>query len=335
MRSPADIPLNAPARYFPPAGGKYRIEPGLSKFGKDFGNGAADAQVFQIDDQLPDYRAAKLAARRERLGKYFQTRDLATEVAAAVTRFMIGRLTAEYPRLFERHDGQRHITLACRLTGEVLEFDDSMRLVRCDARPSPPYACALDALACQVQEDMAVVSSDPRHQDIHWLSAIHLCFPNHWAAEDKIGRTFAAVHEPVAGIEPVNRRAGHLVRTMLAATDGLVRFAWGLTADPRLNHHPRPAADAPPAVPFDPSRPGAYVRVERQTMWGLEDTSASLFTIRTYLLDCADLSPSQRLDLASAVESMTAESLAYKGLVPWKDAIVAWLRSDARATAMP
>jgi len=159
---------------------------------------------------------------------------------------------------------------------------------------------------------------------------VHLCFPNHWAAEDKVGRTFAAIHEPVAGIGPVNRRAEHLVRTMTSATDGLVRFAWGLTADPRLNHHPVAPADAPPPIRFDPARPKAFVRVERQTMWALGDTGAALFTIRTYLLDCADFSPAEREDVASAVESMTPESIAYKGLAAWKDALVAWLRSGRR-----
>jgi hypothetical protein len=319
MSAAAVTTLPLPARYFPPAGGKYRIEPGLSKFGRDFGNGVADRHVFQLDRDFPAHRAAKLAARAERLDKYFQTSRFTGDVTGAVNRFLLDRLTAEHPQAFALAADEDTTTLECHLTGETLSFDPQMRLLETTSSVSPPYCCGLDALACQVQEDLAVIDGEA-------LRAVHLCFPNHWAAEDKIGRTFAAVHEPVAGIEPENRRADHLVRTMLAATDGLVRFAWGVTADPRLNHHPRPGPAAAPAITFDPRHPKAHVRVERQTMWGLPGVSAALFTIRTYLLDCDELDPEQRSDLAAALESMTPESLTYKGLATWKDALVNWMR---------
>jgi hypothetical protein len=294
------------------------VERGLSKVVRVFGNGAADNHVFQIDRQFAAYRAAKLTARAERVGKYYATRDFSPDVARAVAGFIFRRLAAEHPDTFQRDDR----ALACTLTNELLHFDENLRLTTDKATVSPPYADPFDALACQVQEDLAVISASGNR---HWLSAVHLCFPNHWAAEDKVGRTFAEIHEPVAGIEPVNRRAEVLVRTMKAATEGLVRFAWGVTADPRLNHHPHPPPGAAPRQTFDPGNPRAFVRVERQTMWGLPDVGASLFTIRTYLVDCAELTPAERADLAAAVESMTPESLAYKGLASWKDDLVRWL----------
>src|SRR3954451_9336305 len=76
--------VNSPARYLPFAHGRYDVAPGLSRFGRDFGNGEADCQVFQIDSDFPRYRAVKLAARAERLDKYFVTHELADEVATAV-----------------------------------------------------------------------------------------------------------------------------------------------------------------------------------------------------------------------------------------------------------
>jgi hypothetical protein len=105
-----------------------------------------------------------------------------------------------------------------------------------------------------------------------------------------------------------------------------VRFAWGITTDAHLNHHPEGSADAPTRVSFDSARPAAFVRVERQTMWGFPRVGAALFTIRTHLLDCRELARAERADLAAAVESMTPESLAYKGLA-WKDDFLAWLRT--------
>jgi hypothetical protein len=265
------------ARYFPFESGRYEVKPGLFKFGADFGNGAADQHVFQHDDEFPRYHAAKLAARHERLSKYYRTHEYRPATAERVAQFVAGRLGV-------------------------------------------PVA-DLDALACQAQEDLAVIQRDG---DRHWLAAIHLCFPNHWAAEEKIGRTFAEIHAPVAGIESINRQADRLVDAMIHATDGLVRFAWGMATDDRLNHHPD---NTDPGRHFDPANPRAFVRVERQTIWGLPEVNAALFTIRTYFEDVATLDRDRRAQLTAAIESMSPASLAYKGLTLWREDLLAWLRA--------
>jgi hypothetical protein len=43
---------NGPPLYFPPRGGRYQVAPGLSRFGKDLGGGAADQLVFPIRTYL-------------------------------------------------------------------------------------------------------------------------------------------------------------------------------------------------------------------------------------------------------------------------------------------
>src|SRR5436190_15319758 len=78
----------SPARYFPIESGRYEVKPGLFKFGTDFGNGDADRQVFQIDDKFPRYHAAKMAARKEQLSKYFQTNDYQEKTVKRVARFI-------------------------------------------------------------------------------------------------------------------------------------------------------------------------------------------------------------------------------------------------------
>jgi hypothetical protein len=178
----------------------------------------------------------------------------------------------------------------------------------------------LDALAVKVQEDLAVIQRDG---DRHWLAAIHLCFPNHWAAEDKIGKTFVEIHEPVAGIEPINRQADKLVDAMINATTGYVRFAWGIATDDRLNHHP----SNPRGRHFDPADPCAFLRIERQTIWGFPEVEASLFTIRTYFEDLAILEADKRAKVISAIESMTPASRQYKRLAESRDDLLVWLQS--------
>src|SRR5688572_15095301 len=249
--------------YFPPAAGRYEVKPGLVRFGRALDGGEADSHVFQIDASFPRYHRAKLAARAERPGKYFQIHRFEPDVAATITRFIAARLTAEHPAHFSLKGDQLH----CGLTGDNVPLD-------------------FDALAMQVQEDLAAVSTEGEK---HWLSAVHLSFPNHWAAEDKIGKTFALIHQPVAGMEQMNRQADSLVRVMLEATDGLVRFAWGVTFDDLLNHHPQPPPGARRVHAFDASNPRAFLRVERQTVWGFPAVAAALFTIRTYLYDFAEI----------------------------------------------
>ena len=109
---------------------------------------------------------------------------------------------------------------------------------------------------------------------------------------------------------------------MVNATYGLVRFAWGVTFDDRLEHHP-----ALPRTPFDASSPRAFLRVERQTIWGFPARSAALFTIRTYLYDCDRLrrDATTRQPLISALQSMSPASRAYKGLAEDFDGLIEWL----------
>jgi hypothetical protein len=318
------------ARYFPLDNGRYEVKPGMTPLGKCFGNGAADKLVFQIDDTFPHYRREKLVSRQECLNKYFQTYNYSSKVAAAVTRFVIWRLTYEHPNYFQVESFRDKIILNCQLTQEKLHFDKEYDLQKVDTQAgaiSPSYTCSLDALAAQVQEDITVIC---RRDNTNWVGAIHLCFPNHWSAEDKIGKDFATVHAPVAGMEKMNQRAQAITNTMIVHQP-MVRFAWGLSTDTRLNHHPEPSVNTLIEVwegrKFDINNPQLYLRIERQVIWGLTEYDAAIFTIRTYFRDIAEIKQdgAKRLHLISAIRSMSVDSLIYKGLVESRDNILAWL----------
>ncbi len=312
--------------YFPLANGRYEVKPGLMPFGVDLGN-RADQQVFQIDDSKAEFRQFKLLARTERLSKYYQTCDYPPLVASAIAQLIVDRLTQEHPHYFHYQKGT--INLHNQLTGETLIFDPQWQLQQVEGSILPPYASALDALAMQIQEDLAVVS---RAADgSNWLSAIHVCYPNHWAAEEKIGKNFASVHQPVAGMEKINQRAAMIVNTMIDHRPTL-RFGWGLSTDTRLNHHPQPPPDISDRQwygrQFNPNNPRLYLRIERQVIWGLPEVNAALFVIRTYFRDCCLIKRDPRLQakLIAAIASMTSDSLIYKGLADSKDHILAWLK---------
>lgn len=306
--------------YFPPETGRYEVKPGLMPLDTDFGNGALDRQVFQIDAEFEHYRAIKCLARSDP-ARYYQTWNLTKAVEQAVVQMMLDRLRYEYPQHFQSQSTPAGaVRLHCHLTGETLEFTGN-RL-----QNQSKYASAIDALAAQVQEDVAVVSRSPT--GTHWVSAIHLCFPNYWSAEDKIGKDFAIVHAPVAGMAAINSKGAAIVQTMITRRP-MVRFGWGIATDARLNHHPLPpvgvTAEAWQGRQFDRTQPRLFVRVERQVIWGLPDQDALLFLIRTYFWDCQQINRDRREKLRAAIASMSPASLVYKGLEQSRDEILAWL----------
>jgi hypothetical protein len=294
----------------------------LRPIGTDCGGGAADGFVFQLDNQFDRYRGEKLASRAERLDKYVLGHEYSKEVAAVVARWLIDGLCSEYPALFSFDLNELH----CQLTGEVLQFDDDMRLIATTGGPGSKYVSAFDALCSQIQEDVAVVCKEG---DRNWAAALHICMPSHWRAEDKIGTDFVATHAPVPHFEKINAAAPALVDAMVNKGP-LVRFGWGVETDPRLNRHP----DPPPGVDSSVWRSrgkvnetGApfYMRVERQVLLPLPEVNASIFLIRTYLYDVRELTSDQRAFMRSAIESMSPQAREYKSVTGMVDELIAQL----------
>lgn len=319
------LSLSPPARYFPLEKGIYEVAPGLKTLGTDFGNGPAEARVFQLDREFARYRDNKDKCRKERLSKYFQLKLFEPEVERRVVSFIAKQLPIEHPELFRLEAlSQGGHRLEALHTRESLLFDREWNWAG-----GPEYSHSLDALASQIQEDLAVVS---RKGQEDWLSCLHLCSPSHWAAEDKIGLGFFSVHAPIPGIERLNRAAASWVDAMIHKGP-YVRFVWGFATDQRLNHHPIPAPGHDPALwkgrAFDLSRAGSpfHLRVERQTLRGFPDVEAALFTIRVSFIDGEEIrrNPTERALLRSALLSMTPESLEYKGLSQDRDAVIDWL----------
>ncbi|SFJ31105.1 heme-dependent oxidative N-demethylase subunit alpha family protein [Planctomicrobium piriforme] len=331
MRTATDC-LPPQARYFPVDDAPYRLSAGLRKLGSDFGNGAADAHVVQIDEKYFEYRTNKLAARRERLGKYFAAHEFLTETESSICGLLSQLLLKEYPQYFFRRNLDSNCwQLHCNLTEEVLHFEQGNYLPRLSTvQADPPYVSSLDALVCQMPEDLAVTL---RNDERDWLAAVHLCAPGHWSAEEKIGRNFGEVHAPIPLIDPIVRASASLVRAMVEKGP-MVRFVWGFGTDCRLNHHPEPPpgwtpemwrgrrfqSDAEGECPF-------WLRVERQVILGMPEVNASLFFIRVSHIDGNEIrqNSDERRRLVQALSTMDDATRRYKGLSESMDDLLNWL----------
>lgn len=316
----------APKKYFPIQKNRYEVVAG-------FKNISRSECRFEIDREFLRYRSTKLASRGESLEKYYPpTSRLAESELSAVAKFIAMNLAGGYPDFFDLREARAGYELDCKLTDERLVFHVDFRLdhTRTRANVQPGYRDALDALACQVQEDLAIWKASDPQVESEWLAAVHLCFPNHWAAGEKIGKSFNAVHAPVAHFDVLSHGARKIVQFITQSGD-VERFAWGVATDDRLNHHPIPSVSADAQEwagrAFSLSDPMLFLRFERQTLTAFPEICASLFTIRTYFTDVSAMNPSELESLAQAVESMSDKSLEYKGLSRTKADVVNWIRS--------
>ncbi|NBY19953.1 DUF3445 domain-containing protein [bacterium] len=323
--------LPKPARYFPLDKGIYEVAPNFRNFGTDFGNGSQDQKTFQLDSQFSLYRCNKLACRSERLSKYVLAHELTQEIECGVYEFMVNRMLLDWPNLFVLDSSENLRKLHCKLTGETLLFDRAWIWIGVEnANVSPTYVSGLDALACQIQEDIAITSRTEEKKE-GWLSALHLCSPSHWAPESKIGRNFADVHRPIAGAEKMIRTGAQLVDGSIRKGP-YVRFVWGFGTDSRLNHHPEAPSGVDPdqwkGRVFDKSSEKSpfILRLERQLIFGLPHLEAYFFGIHVYFIDGEEIrrNDRERNLLRSALLSMTPESLDYKGLRDCLPEVIDW-----------
>jgi dimethylamine monooxygenase subunit A len=270
-------------RYTPWTKARYEVSPGLKPLGADFGNGDWDAKVFHFGSDVERVLASKREALAERNEKYRQSHLLSSTVARAACDQILGRLGREWPDL------------------KFADDTDPFRL--------------LNALSEAIPEDIAIVSTEGLED---WLAYGCICSPSHWALEEKIGKSFAAMHEPVPGFHRTAAVASKMIDAMVNKGPW-VRFVWSIESDNRPNHHP----EAPPG--WDQKewwgrefqrKQTLWVRVERQCLIPMPEVQAALFTIGLSWMSgqsvCAD--ESLRVPLLQAILKMSVEERQYKGI---------------------
>jgi dimethylamine monooxygenase subunit A len=321
-------------RYFPLNKGIYEVVPGLGALG---GVNPWDGHYFQFDESFAKARANKIACRKENLGKYFLTQNLPENKKRALVLFLMNQLPLEHSEYFKKTlDSNSQQTLHCSLTGDVVKINslgDLIEFIPGDFE-GPVVTEAIDALALQIQEDVALLS---RAEEKEHLALLHLCSPSHWSGQEKIGMSFTEIHAPVPGIELVNRAAKNIINVMIHKGP-FVRFVWSFVTDDRLNHHP----SAPPGI--DPitwrgrsfnadASPPFYLRVERQVTRGFPEEECALFGIRVSFWSGQEIKddPEKRMQLISSLQSMTPESRVYKGVSHCFSELIEWLENPSKS----
>lgn len=307
--------LPAQCVYTPFDTGHYAFSVGLSPLGKDFDNGTADGHLFQFDDHFDIYRANKQSLRNSLQLYAGATDSYIPEISSASSEAIAGSLTEQHPDQFRLAEKRGEYILNCVLTGDELRFDLDWVLLD-DTR----YVSALDALASQIQEDIAILHAPEPGAD--QLVACHVCAPSGWDPSQKLGKSFVEIHDPVPEMASINAASVEMLHRLIRAGANQ-RFVWSVTFDDELNRHPA-ATNLVNQGSFDPKTGELFARIERQVIYGLPQVSSFLFTIRPYMYPVREMSPDLQNILKKAVLSQSPAMLIYKGIENSIEAIVEW-----------
>lgn len=274
--------------------GKFLITAGLRPL--------EDKPIFMREANRDRYLENKKAARRESLAKYYP--------------MPIGLSDPEMARIAS--------VLRTHLNRDLPELVLDKNFEACDE---------VDFIISQVPEDFSVWKAE---DDKEWLALVHLSSPNHWDAREKIGRNFLESHLPVPHIDPLVKASLKMFE-QVQKRGAVERFAWGVATDDRLNHHPEPAQGISQEEwkgrSFDPENPRLFIRIERQTLFPI-DEKLNGFTIKTTFTDISKL-PSGDIELISqCIRGMDEEILKYKGLHQDKNVILDWLDSLVKRSSL-
>lgn len=176
----------------------------------------------------------------------------------------------------------------------------------------------VDAAGRLVQEDLCVVQDGV-------LVAASVCSPLRWRVADKVGRSVREIHGPVARYDEQLADPVDAFLARLTVERPVWRRNWNLVDDPTAF---QPEPDPKPVL--DVGR-DVWLRVERQTLRRFPETGCVLFTIRTHQRPVGSLAgrPDVTARLAGAVRALPPDVAAYKGIVHFADALLAYLSGAA------
>ena len=292
-----------PTLHLPYAPGPFRMAMGLTVI--------PEAMWIEIDSHYAAHLAQRKSLLDHRRADVLAALPDTEEARRALLASVAAHLSAGFPHWFHR-DGEAIENL---LTGE--------RHVLRDPADDP-----LAVVGRLVQEDFCLLRQEP--DGLRLIAAV-LCFPSRWRLADKIGRLLGPIHAPVPHYEarlaqPVDRFLARLAPDRIA-----MRFNWSIHDDDALfqpTGHARD--DHVTAVTPDNAGEALFLRVERQTFRRLPDAAGTIaFGIRTHVTPLHIIAgiPGEAARLASAVAALPAETQRYKGLLPFRATLLAYLGS--------
>lgn len=185
-----------------------------------------------------------------------------------------------------------------------------------------PVGTTMAEAGATVEPDFLLLARD--EAGLFRLQAGALCFPTWWSLEEKLGHTLEEIHGVVPGLNPALGGPLNQFLARMKPGPAFMRANWGLAATPELNLHPALARPRL-GLPMDPAQ--VWLRVEHQVLACLPETGGVVFGIRIAVHPLAELlaDADLRSRFARALGSMPEALVAYKGIAPVRQALLALL----------
>ena len=149
-------------------------------------------------------------------------------------------------------------------------------------------------LGYAIQEDIAIFHRSNK------LIALHVSFPSVWEPKEKIGLSFAQIHQPVPGMENFLKNEDKYVQMMVEATTPIIRYVWGEHYGYFLCEH-------------EPLQKNIKVmHTERQTFIGVPESDIGIFLIRKKVILYKDTTTAFKIWYEKQINSMSEDQRKYK-----------------------
>jgi hypothetical protein len=320
--------LPAGPHYYPLQSGKYTVAPNLHPLGRDLGQGDFDKDSVSFTNQFLRFRENKTSAFLHRKEKHFLTSNLSEHDSRAIALKLAALLESHRSSNLQVIRKNQRIEITNLLLGDYVVLSESGDLLQAKVFDSDKIEIkelsinsqsgisdqrTIDALVFLFQEDFAVVKRYPspasKYDELVYLG---VCGPSHWPPEEKIGKSFIEVHQPVPHNENLLKFSNAMIDTMV--TKGpLVRFVWSFVTDNRINHHP----DFGLTRNFDvTAKEPFYLRVEKQVIQSIPDANLGLFFIGINFIPSTMIlsNPVMKSQLLATLGSMSEQAMSYKGI---------------------
>ncbi len=300
--------------YFPLYNGLRNSSMGLLKFSK------SSSRHFIIGPSFNVFRANKEQCRLDGLSKYYQKTNADYP---NIIKFIVKTLVSEYPEHFELKHTNGLAYLKCDLTDELIVMNNDAELVDSDTKLKTPFVDAFDALSMQVSEDIVIHDVGNKNND--FAAAIHLMHCNGWETTENIGKSFSFIHSGVPRIQSIVPNVGMMMVHIASSIAGFERIAAiSFKTTNQLTLHP--AERKKWDKPLNPLKPQMSIRVERQTVTGIDN--AFLFTIRTFLYDMATKDPKRHDEIVKVFRDPNPKAYAHDVIMKNQKAVLKWLKKQ-------
>ncbi|QMU60255.1 MAG: DUF3445 domain-containing protein [Gammaproteobacteria bacterium] len=206
--------------------------------------------------------------------------------------------------------------------GEIASKNNNKRYIIASYENNP-----LELVSYLVADDFCLLEEV---DEDYKLVAASICAPTWWTLAEKMGKSLASIHAPIANLEEkIGRMIRHFLKN-LKVEDCYQRSNWFLFSRPDLCVFPNSfdMYESMVNVDLENIEDRLYLRSERQTFRRLENTNTIVFGIKVYVesISIVKKHPAIAKDLVIALNTMTAEQKHALGIEFVENSLVSYLQ---------